>query len=288
MLTGELVGAAEVASASIKSIASQATGLSAAAPPVPPVDSPPKLSGLLGDDEPLVRFPVVDDAIKRLHDTQVFAGSDFRQTAERVKQGSFAITADLKTETVQDIRQLFTENVAGGLDPAKFANDVVDLLGEGTGLSEARIDIIFRNNVQRSFSDGAHRAVNKPLVTDFFPYRIYFATHDRPRVRVEHLALEKLGLNKTAIYRADDPVWMMFRPPWDFGCRCSWSPITVKQAARRGVKEAIDWLARATVMAVERGGRAASYLDLTKPAEPQFVNAPKFEPSPEYMREVPV
>jgi uncharacterized protein with gpF-like domain len=111
----------------------------------------------------------------------------------------------------------------------------------------------------------------------------YYATTDS-RVRKNHLALEKLGLDGTNIYRADDPTWQRFRPPWDFQCRCSWVPITVEQAARRGVTEAKEWLARAAAMAMELGGSASQYYERTAPASPAWVNPPNFNPSPEFSR----
>jgi uncharacterized protein with gpF-like domain len=43
----------------------------------------------------------------------------------------------------------------------------------------------------------------------------YYATHDA-RVRDDHLAMETLGLDGTNIYRADDPIWREYLPPWDF------------------------------------------------------------------------
>ena len=290
-LAAELVGAAEAVSVSgVNTIfpgaePSQVPVLATVAPPVIPPGKPPSFSSLFDDDGPRIRFPVIEDAIERLNNTKVFVGSDFRETAQRAKRGIFSITADLKQETVVDIRQIFTENIRKETSAKQFVKDVTDLLDEGTGLSEARLNMVFRNNMQQAFSDGADRAVEKPLVADFFPYRVYFATTDA-RVRPEHIKLEKLGLDGTAVYRADDPVWKLFRPPWDFNCRCSWAPMSVKRAARRGVKEAVDWWARATAMAKEEGGRAAIYLSRTKPTNPQFVKMPKFQPSPEFKREI--
>ena len=86
---------------------------------------------------------------------------------------------------------------------------------EGLDLSEARIEQVFRNNVNGAFSDGQEKALNHILVADAFPYRRYSATLDQ-RVRPEHAILETSGLNGTAIYRKDDPVWQLFRPPWEW------------------------------------------------------------------------
>src|SRR5262249_21071406 len=88
----------------------------------------------------------------------------------------------------------------------------------------------------------------------------YSAVHDS-RARPEHRHLERLGLDGTAVYRRDDPVILQFWPPWDYNCRCAVVPLTVADAAARGVKEAQEWL---------RTGQP--------PAAPAFVAPPPFSP----------
>jgi SPP1 gp7 family putative phage head morphogenesis protein len=211
------------------------------------------------------------------------AQPDFRATAAAVKQGAFAITGDLTDAAVADVRDLLTENLAKGPDREAFIDAVINRLGEGGPLSEAHVETIFRTNVASAISDGTNKALQAPMVVDAFPYRAYYATTDT-RVRKEHLQLERLGLDGTNIYRADDPTWQKFRPPWDWGCRCSWVPLTVEQAARRGVTEAKEWLARAQAMADQLGGSAAEYINRTEPASPAWVQSPPFQPPAEFER----
>jgi hypothetical protein len=71
--------------------------------------------------------------------------------------------------------------------------------------------------------------------------------------------MESLGLDGTAVYRRDDPVWDLFYPPWGWNCRCVVIPLSVEDAAARGVKEAMEWM---------RTGRP--------PVVPQYVNPPPF------------
>lgn len=137
----------------------------------------------------------------------------------------------------------------------------------------------------RTQAEAREQAVRKLLVGDFFPYRAYSATTDQD-VRAEHMALESLGLNGTNIYNAEDPVWRKFRPPWDYGCRCCWHAVSVRQAAQRGVVEAQEWLARSEAIASERGGTQARYLAETAPDAFQFVPMPPFDPPPEFRERV--
>lgn len=52
----------------------------------------------------------------------------------------------------------------------------------------------------------------------------------------------KSGINGTAVYRRDDPVWREYQPPRHPNCRCGRMILTVHMAASRGIKEAEEWL----------------------------------------------
>lgn len=267
VLGAELAGQAEVL-AGLAAASATASG----GPPVPP--QAPQLPDF-GPHE-RVRFPVVDDALRVLEHAPQFAGENFMQTAAAVKRGAFAVTGDLADDTIADIQRALQENIAAGADQATFLKDVSALLDEGTGLSEARLEMVFRTNVQSQLSDAAERAVSNPLVADEFPYRLYMPTRDN-RVRPGHLLLGRSGLEGTAVYRADDPLFLTFRPPWDYNCRCSWAPVTVESAARLGVKEAQAWVARAEARAEQSGGSAALHIPDVAPASPQFVPWPQLD-----------
>lgn len=264
-------------------VAANATGAAEAAVnlTMPVVDMPGSPAA------PLITavFPSIDDAVDTLRDAELFAGRDFRATAAAAKRKAFAITSDLKTETVGDIRDILQANLARGPSAAEFERDIKELLGEGTGLSDARLNMVFRNNMGATFGDAMDRGIDQPLVADAFPYRRYLATGDQ-RARAEHIALESRGLDGTDIYNASDPVWRLFRPPWDYGCRCSFSPVTVEQAAGDGVLEAQAWIDRAQGRAELLSGSAASHLADAAPGEFEFVGMPEFQPSPEFRRDV--
>lgn len=213
-----------------------------ARPALPP---PPSQLQALGVKQSIVRYPVADEAAAKLSKAHVMTPEDFYSLGAKARGNAFTITADLTTQTISNIRDLAAENMAKGADREKFMADVAKMFGpEGGPMSEAHTEQVFRNAVNSAYSDGGSAMLQAPIVRDAFPYRMYFATTDR-RVRPEHLHLERCGLNGTAIYRADDRVWLTLRPPWSWNCRCSWAPITVEQAARLGVKEAQDWLERA-------------------------------------------
>lgn len=237
-------------------------------------------------DEPLTRasvnLPVLNEVVQRVSKLPVTAGINYKDTAAKVHAGAFAVTGELTDHAVTQVKDLLVEALEKGTNKNEFIDNVVEKLGSDK-LSEPHIENIFRTNTAAALSAGQQQAVNSPMVVDAFPYAAYHATLDS-RVREEHLALEKAGLNGTNIYRADDPTFLKFRPPWSYQCRCSWTPTTVLQASRKGVEEAKEWINRAEQFANTKGGNYNQYLSQAKPATPQFVEPPPFEPSPEFKR----
>ena len=280
---GALTGMAD-AIASVPATLSPPPEFALGMPPAPPAVPPPAAALFPDDEPPGVRFPALEDALEVLEASPVSATLDYRQTAALAREGAFAVTGDLTDQAVADVRDILARTIREGGNEADFVDTIVTRLGdEGGPLSEAHLAQVFRTNTATAVSNGQHRALQAPMVSDSFPYRSFFATSDQ-RVRPEHIALEKLGLDGTNIYRQEDPTWLKFRPPFDFGCRCSWSPTTVLQAARRGVTEAKEWWERAKAMAAEQGGTPDEYLGRTAPAEPARVSPPPFNPSPEFER----
>ena len=256
--------------------------------PKPPRGRVPSTEATFGRRK-RVRFPNEIRARKKLRDSIALAGQDYRETARMVREDAFAITTKMGDDIVAHIRDALKKNMREGMDLKSFIAEVEKIQrGQEYPLSRARIELVFRANTARYLSDAADAALNHPLAIDQFPYRAYSATHD-DRVRDTHLRLEQTGLNGTNVYRADDPAWKAFRPPWAYSCRCAWRPVGVRQAARIGVVEANNWLARATARANADGGIADQYLVRVKPASGEHVAWPSidgetFYPSPEWTR----
>lgn len=78
------------------------------------------------------------------------------------------------------------------------------LAAEDLGLPDARIETIFRTNVQGCYNRGRWERIQ--AVKDSLPYWLYDAINDS-RVRKSHLALDGI------IRPADDPFWNIHAPP---------------------------------------------------------------------------
>lgn len=219
--------------------------------PEPPANVPPGERLLFPEGEsPIVRFPVLEEAARRLSAADVLSPQEFYKLGSDARRNAFTIAGDLSYESLQKIQQALAANVMRGASFAEFASAVDGLFEQGMPLSRAHLEQVFRNNVNGAWSDGHDRALRHPLVHDSLPYRAYTATHDQ-RVRDEHLLLEHSGLSGTNVYLASDPVWQMFRPPWAWSCRCSFFPMSIQQAAEAGVEHAKRWLAEAEAAEME-------------------------------------
>lgn len=211
-------------------------------------------------------FSTISNAIRSLISRNVMTRSDYDVLDAAARAKAFTVAGIDAEDTLAKIRGALAENIQRGADLDTFSKDVMDAMDEGTFLSDAHLETVFRTNVQTAFSDGQMTVLSNPLVRDGFPYSAYDAIHD-DRVRHEHLQMENHGIDGSNIYRNDDPVFQTFRPPWSYNCRCSWTPLTLRQAASAGVVEAQEWL---------RTGHP--------PTAPAHVAMPPFAPPPGFQR----
>ncbi len=230
-------------------------------PPGEPLDLTPPEAG--SPEESF--FPVLEAAARDLAGKNVLdRGSQRRLDAQVRAKAEDVAEADAR-ETLVRVRDLLAENVRRGADLASFHESLRTLPGP-TFLSQAHAEVLFRTAVQAAFSDGQAHVLRHPFVRSGFPYAAYDAIDD-DRVRHDHLSMETLGIGGTNVYRIEDPVFLLFRPPWAWQCRCAWWPMTVRQAAEKGIEEAREWL---------RAG--------VEPYPPAFVDMPPFRPDESFRR----
>ena len=230
---------------------------------LPPIGVDP-LSVLYPGDAPMVRFPIIDEAVVALTKSITIRPEAYYAIAANARRGAFTVTANLKLQTIDKMRDILSEVSEKTQSRTDFMAAVKKEFAT-LPISEAHLEQVFRNNVNSAYSDGGETALADPVVSDAFPFRAYYPIRD-DRARPEHLALEFLGLSGTNVYHRQDPVWALFRPPWDWNCRCGWNPLTIRQAARKGVAVAQQWL--------DTGVAPAN----------MFVPPPKFAPDPKWRR----
>lgn len=97
-----------------------------------------------------------------------------------------------------------------------------------------RLRLMFQQNAHQAYNDQRRAVLDEKNLAAGFPFRQYLSigngTAGVRNVRPSHAALHGL------VFAWDDPFWNDHTPPWEFGCRCFFRPLTVKQVARMGVK----------------------------------------------------
>lgn len=212
--------------------------------PIGPL-GPPKPPALLlipsPESGPEIRFPMIERAAQRLYERQVFTRQDFDNLGVEAKRQAFTVARVQSLETLGRLQDLVGKATSEGHTLREFQRGAADVLANDSPLTDAHIETVFRTNLATNYSVGQRELLEHPLIADEFPYVLWTATHDT-RTRKDHLAMEKAGLNGTAVYRRDDPLLRSVWPPAGFNCRCHVIPLQREDAARYGVHEAQEWL----------------------------------------------
>lgn len=213
---------------------------SAASPPPDPPDSYFPLANRSTDGAPKVRFPGIERSARWLATRLDFTPDEFRQLDESARDVAFTVARATSLDAVRAVREAITADVVHGGTLKQFRAVVEEALGK-SALSPSQSEAIYRTQVARAQAAGQQDVLDHPLVADEFPFVLYTAIHDS-RVDPEHLAMEHLGIDGTAVYYRDDPVIRKFWPPWRWNCRCAVVPLSIEDAALRGIREARQWL----------------------------------------------
>jgi SPP1 gp7 family putative phage head morphogenesis protein len=212
----------------------EATASAQAEPPAPARETAPD------EPAPLVRYPQIERAAADLMARRVMLPGDFDRLAAEAKRNAFTVARATTLDAVERVREAVRRDLEEGGTRAEFGGRVEAALGSGA-LADHELDALYRTQTARAAAAGQRAVLDDVLVRDEFVYLLWSATHDG-RVDPDHLAMEKAGLNGTAVYRADDPIFNTHFPPIRWNCRCQVFPLSVADAAEYGCAEAKRWL----------------------------------------------
>lgn len=202
-------------------------------------------------------FPGVLKSVEFIRTRVPFGQAEYDQLTADAQNVAFTVSRVQTLGGIETVRKAIASDIEQGGTLDEFRRELKKDV-ETSELSDRESESLYRTHVGRAYAAGQIAVYDSPAVRSAFPYMLYSATHDN-RVRPDHLALERMGLNGTAVYRADDPFWTVYYPPWDWNCRCQAFPLSVRDAAKYGVREAQEWL---------KTGRPPLY--------PEFVSLPQF------------
>lgn len=187
---------------------------------------------------PLPEWPVTDTASRWLAARGLLDRAGLDAAARASQRDAAFLATNLTDAAVSRLRDTLSTDVATGGTLDQFQEAAAK---SGSALSPRVVEMIYRDGVARAYAAGTAEVLTHPIVAGQFPYRMWAAVHDG-RTEESHLRMEKRGLSGTAVYRADDPLWITHTTPVRPNCRCHVIALTLRQAAEEGVAEAIRWL----------------------------------------------
>ena len=138
---------------------------------------------------------------------------------------SVSIAGLASLEQIKAIIDLVKDVMDNGGTFAEFQKQVKSG-GLQTSLSKARLDNIFRTNIQAAYSRGRYEQQTR--VSFMRPYWMYDAINDS-RTRPAHKAMDGVILHHT------HPWWKSHYTPNGYRCRCTVISLTEAQARKRGI-----------------------------------------------------
>ena len=150
--------------------------------------------------------------------------ADWADRADTARAKAQTIAGIYRQDVVGEVYAAMGDAARNGTPFAAWREDVVKRFGVkgwhldkagdvlGTGLTRARMETVYRTNMQNAFMAGRWQELQANKA--YMPWLQYTAVMDN-RTRPRHRELHAL------IYHIDDPFWDYFYPPNGFNCRCT-------------------------------------------------------------------
>ncbi len=155
---------------------------------------------------------------------------------QAVAQGSFFVTG-MNQRQIKQTRELLGQVIRGEESVSTAGKKIATIgvgdfvskamLETGTDLTAARLETVYRTNLNRAQTQGQLDIVREPTVRKFVPLMRFSATKDS-RTRPTHKAMNGYIATVEQIDSQGIPT------PGGFNCRCAWTPIPLAEAVRSG------------------------------------------------------
>jgi SPP1 gp7 family putative phage head morphogenesis protein len=170
-----------------------------------------------------------DEAIKAIRRRVPMTEDVWSQLEQDELEFAFTVADVAQLDMVVDVYEAIQRAVENGTTLDDFKAEVGDGLEAAWGEEDgARLEGIFRTNVQGAYNAGRHEAAQ--AVKEERPYWRYQAIRD---ARTAEMCLDADG----TVLPADDPWWQNTYPPLHTNCRCEAVTLTEAQAEREGISD---------------------------------------------------
>ena len=177
-----------------------------------------------------------DDAAAHFGRKVPLTSEVFDRLSREAKSRAFRIAGVHKANLIQLARDIVKRAIRDGTPYPEVRSKLLALF-DTKGVPRPalpRLRLMFQQNAHQAYNDERRAALDDDNLSAAFGFRQYLSigngTAGVRNVRPSHAALHGL------VFAWDDPFWNDHTPPWEFGCRCFFRPLTRKQVARMGVK----------------------------------------------------
>jgi SPP1 gp7 family putative phage head morphogenesis protein len=142
-------------------------------------------------------------------------GAEFDAIGANAHQYAFTVAGITQISLVNDVWQAIDKALLDGTDFKQFKKDVgAKLESAWGGAKPARLETIYRTNIQSAYNAGRYRMLTSPAVLAARPIWIYDSVLDS---RTSGICKPLNGVTLPA----KDPFWATHQPPLHFSCRSS-------------------------------------------------------------------
>lgn len=172
-----------------------------------------------------------DAAIAWFRDRVPLGADEYAGLIEAERAYAMTIAGVAQADLVADVYDALERAVRDGTTLEEFQAEVGDRLVAAWGGSvanpPARLETIFRTNVQSAYGRGRYRQMRAPAVKRERPYWLFDGVEDDRQSEI----CEPLS---GTIRPADDPWWASHQPPLHFNCRSTVQALSPEEAEEEG------------------------------------------------------
>jgi SPP1 gp7 family putative phage head morphogenesis protein len=172
-----------------------------------------------------------DSMIAQLRDRLLLNAEDFYALEAAARARAFTVSGVADLDVVAEVWRAIDAAVESGESLDDFRERVGELLADQWGEEDgARVETIFRTNVQTAYSAGRWAQNSAPAVRESHPYCRFVAVLDG---RTSDICEDLHG----TVLPADHPFWETHQPPLHHQCRSDVVPLTEDEAREEGVDD---------------------------------------------------
>lgn len=164
-----------------------------------------------------------ETAVAWFREKLLMTEEEFYALQAAARSRAFTVSGVAELDEVAEVWEAVDRALRDGTSMDDFRAAVEHIIAD-----DARLDTVFRTNVQGAYSAGRYVQNNRPDVVETHPYSKFSAILDGHETDICH------DLDGT-ILRSDDPFWLTHQPPLHFNCRSDVTAISEEEARAQGI-----------------------------------------------------